>query len=71
VRCCYRCLRRSNADKRRAVETLLADPEWMTWSDNAIAKACAVSPRTVSAIRISANAEIEPVRTVERGAKPS
>ncbi len=36
-------LKRSNVDKRRAVETLLADPEWSTWSSREIAKACAVS----------------------------
>jgi hypothetical protein len=62
-------LRRTNEDKRRAVQTLLGDPEWSAWSSEAIAKACAVSPRTVSAMRISANAEIEPVRTVERNGK--
>ena len=44
-------LRRSNADKRRAVETLLADPEWAAWSGEAIAKACVVSAMTVSRIR--------------------
>lgn len=63
-------LRRSNADKRRAVEMLLSDPEWSKWSSEAIAKQCHVSPHTVAAIRksISANAEIdEPVtRKVER-----
>ena len=31
-------LRRSNADKRRAVETLLNDEEWRAWSDNEIAR---------------------------------
>ena len=36
-------LRRTNADKKRAVETLLLDEEWGQWSDNAIAKACGVS----------------------------
>ncbi len=30
-------LRRTNADKRRAVEMLLQDAEWRTWSDRAIA----------------------------------
>lgn len=62
-------LRRTNEDKRRAVLTLLNDPEWSTWSSEAIAKACAVSPRTVSGMRISANAEIAPIRTVERNGK--
>lgn len=36
-------LRRTNEDKRRAVKTMLDDAEWVTWSDNAIAKASAVS----------------------------
>lgn len=44
-------LRRSNADKRRAVETLLNDPEWVKWSDNKIAEQAAVSVQFVSNIR--------------------
>lgn len=36
-------LRRTNADKRRAVERLLRDFEWRRWSDSAIAKQCGVS----------------------------
>ena len=44
-------LRRSNADKRKAVETLLNDPEWVTWSDNKVAEQAAVSQVFVSAIR--------------------
>src|SRR5690348_3428017 len=31
-------LRRTNADKRRAVETLLRDAEWSKWSDREIAR---------------------------------
>ncbi len=46
-------LRRSNADKRRAVLTMLNDAEWAGWSDNAIAKACAVDHKTVAACRPS------------------
>lgn len=41
-------LRRSNADKRRAVETLLADPEWATWPQAKIAGACGVSREYVN-----------------------
>jgi len=54
-------LKRSNADKRRAVETLLADPEWAQWSNEKIASTCAVSPHTVAEIKKShsANAESE------------
>src|SRR5690606_34524473 len=35
-------LRRSNDDKRRAVLTLLSDPEWSAWSDREVARACGV-----------------------------
>lgn len=68
-------LRRTNADKRKAVDTLLADSEWSAWSDGVIAKACAVSQPYVSEIRrsISKRFEIENdperARTVERGGK--
>lgn len=44
-------LRRTNADKRRAVQRLLDDPEWSTWSNRAIADACEVSKTFVSALR--------------------
>lgn len=44
-------LRRTNADKRAAVQTLLADKEWKTWSDRQIAEACGVSVPFVGAIR--------------------
>lgn len=44
-------LRRSNADKRRAVETMLDDPEWSEWSDVAIAKAAGVSSNFVGDVR--------------------
>lgn len=40
-------LRRTNADKARAVDTLLQDEEWHHWSDNEIARRCAVSPTFV------------------------
>jgi hypothetical protein len=46
-------LRRTNADKRRAVMTLLDDEEWSKWSDSQIAKACAVDHKTVSKYRLS------------------
>ena len=62
-------LRRSNADKRKAVQTLLDDPEWATWSDSAVAKACGVSDKTVAAHRksIFGNSEDAPAtRTVTR-----
>lgn len=46
-------LRRTNADKRKAVQTLLTDAEWGRWSDSAIARACGVSHHTVTAVRAS------------------
>lgn len=44
-------LRRTNADKRRAVETLLRDETWTTWSDNKIAQLCFVHHDTVGKAR--------------------
>ena len=44
-------LARSNADKRRAVMTLLNDDEWSGWSDNQIAKQCGVHHDTVGRLR--------------------
>lgn len=44
-------LRRTNDDKRRAVETLVSDSEWGKWTDREIAKACGVSHPFVASIR--------------------
>ena len=44
-------LRRTNADKRRAVQMLLADPVCAEWSDNQIAKHCGVSQPMATATR--------------------
>jgi hypothetical protein len=44
-------LRRTNADKRRAVETLLKDDEWGVWSNAEIARRCAVDEKTVRNLR--------------------
>lgn len=43
--------RLTNADKRRAVGILLADDEWSTWSDSAIAAHVGCSHMTVAKIR--------------------
>jgi hypothetical protein len=43
--------RRSNEDKRRAVQTLLNDAEWSGWSDREIARRCGVSDRSVNRLR--------------------
>ena len=44
-------LRRSHADKRRSVETLLRDEEWRQWSDREIARSCNVSADLVGTVR--------------------
>lgn len=44
-------LRRSNADKRKAVRIILDDLEWQDLSDNQIAKACRVSNTFVANMR--------------------
>ena len=46
-------LRRTNADKRRAVIRLLEDDQWSRWSDREIARRCAVSNEFVSRLRRS------------------
>src|SRR5215475_5585780 len=60
-------LRRTNADKWRAVTILLDDEEWSQWSDNAIAKHCGVDHKTVAKYRQLAlaslgNSQVDPVR---------
>jgi hypothetical protein len=44
-------LRRTNADKRRAVRRLLEDEEWGRWSDREIARWCRVSHPFVAGVR--------------------
>ena len=44
-------LRRTQADKRRAIERLLHDEEWSKWSNRAIAKAAVVDHKTVEKVR--------------------
>jgi len=68
-------LNRTNADKRKAVATMLNDFEWAAWSSNAIAKACGVSHTFVDSLRASP-AILQPLqdkapatRTVERNGK--
>lgn len=50
-------LRRSNADKRKAVLTLLNDPEWSKWSDREIARRAGVSNNFVSGLRSSLSSD--------------
>lgn len=44
-------LSRSNADKRKAVATILEDAEWSAWSDRKIAEEIGVSVPFVSSVR--------------------
>lgn len=62
-------VRRTNADKRRAVMTLLNDRQWSKWSDRKIGEACKVDHKTVAAIRREMDGEI-PIPTKSR-AKPN
>jgi len=65
-------LRRSNADKRKAVETLLKDADWAKWSDREIARQCGVHHDMVGKMRTElsgGNRQIEATRTVERNGK--
>lgn len=66
-------LRRSNADKRRAVAILLDDPEWATWSNSEIARRCAVDEGLVRKMKAkrpsSDDPKMDAPRTVSRGGK--
>lgn len=46
-------MRRTHADKRKAVMTLLDDFEWSDWSNAEIARQCGVSPTFVAGLRDS------------------
>lgn len=46
-------LRRTNADKRKAVSILIKDEDWCKWSDRDIARKCGVSNTFVSELRSS------------------
>lgn len=62
-------LRRTNVDKRKAVETLLRDKEWGKWSNREIARRCGVVEGLVRKIREELSAyctQIEIPRKVER-----
>jgi hypothetical protein len=58
-------LPRSRADKRRAVLSLLNDPEWKQWSDREIARVCKVDHKTVGKIRKSLTGEIPSNKTLQ------
>jgi hypothetical protein len=56
-------LRRTSADKRRAVMTLLEDGEWSKWSDREIARRCGVHHQMVGKIRGSLDESSSEKRT--------
>ncbi len=65
-------LRRTNADKRRAVLRLLEDSEWSKWSDREIARRCGVSHDFVNRMRKSichpmTDTKLNTERKVQRG----
>lgn len=62
-------LRRTSADKRRAIERLLLDPEWRQWSDAEIARRCAVDPKTVATVRAELNVTLEIPESTRRMGK--
>ncbi len=59
-------LRRTNDDKRRAVERALQDREWVKYSDRKLAQLCAVSAPTVAKIRRTLEDEGDIDQAVER-----
>jgi hypothetical protein len=67
--------RRTDADRRHAVELMLADPAWQEWNNSAIARQCRVSEflvRTVRQERAPTPETQEPperTRKVTRGGK--
>jgi len=60
-------LRRTNADKRKAVGLLLADKEWSQWSDREIGNRCGVSNRFVGRMRSASVNGSQIERKVQRG----
>jgi len=61
-------MRRSSADKRRAVLRLLKDDEWGKWSSNRIAQQCGVHHDTVDRLRSSlADSASERTYTTKHG----
>jgi hypothetical protein len=62
-------LRRSNADKRRAVEMVLTHPAAAEWSDRKIADHCGVSVPFVSALRRPEVAQKQQERNANTAAK--
>ena len=69
---CEHGLRRTNADKRKAVSIMLGDEGWSQLSDRDIARRCGVSDQFLSKIRHEGETPAKPgVSTDDRSAKPS
>ena len=62
-------LRRTNADKRRAVSRLLDDPEWGQWSDREISRRCGVSNQFVSNLRAERVSTVDTKGSYKNGVK--
>jgi|GEM_PF-4714324 len=67
-------LPRSREDKRRAIMTMLTDPEWKQWSDREIARHCCVGNQMVSQLRKSicvnhTDTKLNKQRKAQRGGK--
>jgi ParB-like chromosome segregation protein Spo0J len=60
-------LRRTPADKRKAVLIMLDDVEWSEWSDREIAKQCKVSQPFVSKVRKDIGAQRDEVKSNRNG----
>ncbi|MBX3045100.1 MAG: ParB-like nuclease domain-containing protein [Ignavibacteriae bacterium] len=58
-------LKRTNADKRKAVLTLLNDDEWKEYSDGKIAEICHLSQAYVSAVRRELTIDTQNVLSME------
>src|SRR5262249_10900940 len=67
--------RRTDMDRRHAIELMLADPEWQAWSNREIARQCRVSEFLVRTVRQElappqeTEAPPEQTRKVTRGGK--
>jgi ParB-like chromosome segregation protein Spo0J len=59
--------RRTNEDKRHAIDIMLRDPEWSQWSDNDIAGRVGVDHKTVAKRREAISGNSQDVRRVTRG----
>ena len=62
-------LRRTNADKEKAVMTMLKDGEWAAWSDREIARRCVVNNHFVARIRAEIKPETEKRAIDSKGKK--